>query len=60
MCALFSAFEGLDASGKTTQAQRLAGRLNALLTREPGDTPAGVRIRSLLLDHSPEGASLAE
>jgi dTMP kinase len=55
---VFIAFEGCDASGKSTQAALTAGRLNALLTKEPGDTPAGVRIRSLLLDHSPEGASL--
>ncbi len=52
------AFEGCDASGKTTQALLLAERIGALWTREPGDTPAGARIRSLLLDHSPEGASL--
>ena len=55
---LFVAFEGCDASGKSTQARILAERIDALLTREPGDTPAGGRIRALLLDHSPEGASL--
>ncbi len=54
----FIAFEGCDASGKSTQAARLAEKLGARLTKEPGDTPAGVRIRSLLLDHSPEGESL--
>ncbi len=59
MRALFFAFEGSDASGKTTQAARFAASIDALLTREPGDTPAGKRIRSLLLDHSPEGASLS-
>lgn len=58
MRALFFAFEGTDASGKTTQAERFAASINARFTREPGDTPAGKRIRSLLLDHSPEGASL--
>jgi dTMP kinase len=58
MHALFFAFEGSDASGKTTQASRFAATISALFTREPGDTPAGKRIRSLLLDHSPEGASL--
>ena len=48
----FIAFEGLDASGKTTQARRFAGRVGprALLTREPGDTALGARIRELLLD----------
>jgi dTMP kinase len=55
----FIVFEGSDASGKTTQASRLAEQIGARLTKEPGDTPAGVRIRSLLLDHSPEGASLS-
>jgi dTMP kinase len=56
--ALLIAFEGCDASGKTTQAKLLAELIGARWTREPGDTPAGSRIRSLLLDHSPEGASL--
>jgi dTMP kinase len=56
--SLFIAFEGCDGSGKSTQARILAGRIGARLTREPGDTPAGARIRALLLDHSPEGASL--
>jgi dTMP kinase len=48
----FIAFEGLDASGKTTQARRFAERISprALLTREPGDTALGARIRELLLD----------
>ena len=55
---VFVAFEGCDASGKSTQARILSRRIDALLTREPGDTPAGARIRALLLDHSPEGASL--
>ena len=54
----FIAFEGCDASGKSTQARILADRLGALLTREPGGTAGGRRIRSLLLDHSPEGRSL--
>ena len=59
MCALFFAFEGCDASGKTTQGSLFAARIGARFTREPGDTPAGARIRSLVLDHSPEGASLS-
>ncbi len=54
----FVVFEGCDGSGKSTQAARLAARINAVMTREPGGTPAGIRIRALLLDHSPEGASL--
>lgn len=49
----FIAFEGCDASGKSTQARIVADRLGALLTREPGDTALGARVRSLLLDHGP-------
>lgn len=45
-------FEGGEGSGKTTQAERLAASLGAVLTREPGGTTAGERIRSLLLDPS--------
>jgi dTMP kinase len=47
---LFVAFEGGEASGKSTQARRLAARLDAVLTREPGGTPTGEQIRALLLD----------
>lgn len=43
-------FEGADATGKSTQASLLAERLGAVLTREPGGTPLGERIRGLLLD----------
>ncbi|HVM55480.1 MAG TPA: dTMP kinase [Acidimicrobiales bacterium] len=46
----FIALEGGEASGKSTQAARLAARLDAVLTREPGGTPIGERIRALLLD----------
>ncbi|HZQ26598.1 MAG TPA: dTMP kinase [Acidimicrobiales bacterium] len=44
------AFEGGEASGKSTQAARLASRLGAVLTREPGGTAVGERVRDLLLD----------
>jgi len=44
------ALEGLDGSGKTTQARLLAEALGALSTAEPGATPFGERVRDLLLD----------
>jgi dTMP kinase len=44
------ALEGGEASGKSTQAAALAGRLGAVLTREPGGTAVGRRVRSLVLD----------
>ncbi|MDO5634226.1 MAG: dTMP kinase [Micrococcus sp.] len=51
---LFLAFEGPDGSGKSTQAAALAAALTARgvpvhLTREPGGTPLGERLRSLVL-----------
>ncbi|MBW3556523.1 MAG: dTMP kinase [Actinobacteria bacterium] len=44
------AFEGGEGSGKTTQALLLSSKLQAVLTREPGGTVVGERIRALLLD----------
>src|SRR4051794_32740747 len=46
----FVAFEGGEACGKSTQASRLAARLDAVLTREPGGTPLGERVRGIFLD----------
>jgi dTMP kinase len=44
------ALEGIDGCGKSTQAALLADRTGALLTHEPGATPLGRELRSLLLD----------
>src|SRR5258705_11668419 len=49
----FITFEGSQGSGKSTQVQRLAARLERsgvqyLVTREPGGTPIGETIRELL------------
>jgi dTMP kinase len=57
---IFIAFEGGEASGKSTQAQRLATRLDAVLTREPGGTPLGEEVRNLLLHASHEVDARAE
>ncbi|MGH2782507.1 MAG: dTMP kinase [Thermoleophilaceae bacterium] len=52
MRGLFVTFEGIDRSGKTTQARLLCDALGdeALGVREPGGTPAGERVRDLLKD----------
>lgn len=42
--------EGAEGCGKSTQAQRLATALDAVLTRETGGTPIGQRIRGILHD----------
>lgn len=55
----FITFEGLDGSGKTTQLRRLAQHLTntgrtVLSLRNPGSTPLGDRIRTILLDSRSE------
>tara|TARA_Y100000588_G_scaffold26512_1_gene26084 strand:- start:616 stop:1257 length:642 start_codon:yes stop_codon:yes gene_type:complete len=59
---LFITFEGSEGTGKTTQIQRLAMRLEkngrqVVVTREPGGTPLGEKIRHLLM-HSKSGANM--
>jgi dTMP kinase len=47
---VFLVFEGIDVSGKSTQARRVAELRDALFTFEPGDTPLGVDLRHWVLD----------
>ncbi len=59
MAGLFVSFEGIDGSGKSTQARRLADRLRAsgrvvTLTREPGGSPGAEEIRRLVLEGDPD------
>lgn len=63
---VFICFEGGDGTGKSTQARLLADWLRAdqghdvVLTREPGATPVGVRLREVLLGHGPELGARSE
>ena len=59
---LFITFEGLDGSGKTTQMRRLTAWLTkrlgeeaVVVTRQPGGTVTGDKIRALVLDSRSEG-----
>jgi dTMP kinase len=59
---MFISLEGIDGSGKTSQAKLLAAALgeDVVLVREPGGTKAGERIRELLKDPGLELDALAE
>ena len=56
---LFISFEGIDGSGKSTQARRLSETLrnrglDPVLTREPGGSPGAEEIRALVLQGDPD------
>lgn len=48
---MFLALEGLDGSGKSTIADYLAVKYNALVVREPGSTPVGEALRQVMLGY---------
>lgn len=59
MSGLFISFEGIDGSGKSTQARLLADALredgsDVILTREPGGSPGAEEIRALVLEGDPD------
>lgn len=62
---LFLVFEGVEGAGKSSHLRRLSRRLDTagiahLVVREPGGTPAGERIRDVVLDPAHELTPEAE
>lgn len=60
MNGIFLTVEGIEGCGKSTQLKRLSRHLrdaghNCVTTKEPGGTPIGERVRSILLDPHAEG-----
>ncbi len=60
----FITFEGIDGAGKSSHLEPLAGAIRArgaevVVTREPGGTPLGERLRDLVLHEPMEGTTEA-
>ncbi len=59
MRGMFLVIDGIDGSGKSTQARLLADRLGAYLTFEPGHSDLGEGLRRLILDTDSSRSSIS-